>query len=112
MLGIALFGRGVDHREIQEVIRGLKLDKEVENLINHPGATGRGLVDLVDHHDDAQPRGQRLFQNKIGLGHGAFLGVHQKEAAVRHAQNPFHLAAEIGVSGSIDDIDPVILVAV
>ncbi len=54
---------------------------------------------------------QGLFQHEIGLRHGPFLGIHQQQAAVRHAQHPLHLAAEIGVTRGVDDVDAVSAVA-
>ena len=48
---------------------------------------------------------QRLAQHKAGLGHGAFKGVHQQDHAVHHLQHALDLAAEVGVAGSVDDVD-------
>ena len=49
---------------------------------------------------------QRLAEHELGLRHDAFLGVDQQHAAVDHAQDPLHLAAEVGVAGGVDDVDP------
>ena len=62
-------------------------------------------VDLVDAEDRAQAHLQRLGQHELGLRHDAFLGVDQQDAAVHHAQDPLHLAAEVGVAGGVDDVD-------
>ena len=53
---------------------------------------------------------QRLLQNKAGLGHRAFKSVHQQQYAVYHFENAFHLAAEVGMSRRVDDIDLDVLI--
>ena len=39
------------------------------------------------------------------MRHGAFRRIHQNDSAVDHIQNALDLAAEIGVTRRIDDID-------
>ena len=48
---------------------------------------------------------QRLLQDEPGLRHGSLGGVHQKDYAVHHFENALHLAAEIGVTGGVNDVD-------
>ncbi len=67
---------------------------------------GVGAVDLVDHHDRVEAAGQRLADDELGLRQDALGGVHQNDGAIDHVQDPFHLAAEIGVAGRVHDIDP------
>ena len=64
-----------------------------------------GLVHLVDHRDDRKAELQRLRQDEAGLGHRTLGRVHQKQNARNHAEHPLNLAAEIGVSGGIDNVD-------
>ena len=107
---VAFLGRGIDNREVQQVVRSIELDKEVKDLVDHPVDPGRRLVDLVDHHDDAQIEGQRLLQHKVGLRHRPFLGIDHQQHAIDHPQHPFDLAAEIGVPGRVDDVDPPVMI--
>ncbi len=44
---------------------------------------------------------KRLLQYKPSLRHGAFDCIDQKQHAVDHFENPFNLAAKIGVSGGV-----------
>jgi hypothetical protein len=66
---------------------------------------GCRAVDLVDDHDRAQPALQRPGQDGARLGHGAFDGVDQQQAAIGHVEHPLHLTAEVGVAGGVDDVD-------
>jgi hypothetical protein len=70
-----------------------------------PVRVGVGAVDLVDAEDRLQAHLQRLGQHELGLRHDAFLGVDQQDAAVHHAEDALHLAAEVGVAGRVDDVD-------
>jgi hypothetical protein len=69
------------------------------------GDPGVLAVDLVDHQHHRQPGGQRLAQHEPGLGQRAFARVDQQDHAVDHRQAAFHLAAEVGVAGGVDDVD-------
>lgn len=51
---VTLLGRGVHHREIQDIVRGVQFDEEVEHLVDYPLAASGRFVDLVDDHDDRQ----------------------------------------------------------
>ena len=53
-----------------------------------------------------QAAGQRLADDELGLRQHALGGVHQHDGAVHHVQDALHLAAEIGVAGGVDDVDP------
>ena len=66
---------------------------------------GIGPVNLVDHHDRPQFVLERLFEDEARLRHRPFSGIDQKEHAIGHAQHPLDFAAEIGVAGSVDQID-------
>src|SRR5690606_22000858 len=79
---------------------------QVERLVVHPVRVGVGAVDLVDAQDGLQAHLERLGQHEFGLRHDAFLGVDQQHAAVDHAQDALDLAAEVGVAGGVDDVDP------
>ena len=66
---------------------------------------GVGAIDLVDDHQRPQPALERLRQHEAGLRHGPFGRIDQHQGPVGHPQHAFHLAAEIGVAGRVDDVD-------
>ncbi len=84
-----------------------KLDKKVKYMVDRPHGPRGGLVDFIDDHDDGQRQGERFLEHEISLRHGAFLRVNQQKGAVGHFEHAFDLAAEIGVSGSVDDVHQV-----
>ncbi len=71
---------------------------------------GGRFVDFVDYHNRAQAERQGFFGNEAGLRHRAFLRIDQQHHAINHAQHTLHFAAEIGVSGGVDDVDVVALI--
>ncbi len=103
--GPALLAAGVDVRKVKLLVVGADGGEEVEGVVQHLVRVGVRPVDLVEHHDGLQAQLQRLAEHELGLGHDAFLGVHQQQAAVHHAQDPLHLAAEVGVARGVDDVD-------
>src|ERR1700679_2324049 len=68
-----------------------------------------GLVDLVDADDRLEADLQRLADHELGLRHRPFGSVDQHDRAVDHREDALDLAAEIGVAGGVDDVDPMIL---
>ena len=85
--------------------RRAQFDEQVKGLVEDAFGFGVLAVDLVDDHHGLVAHLQRFLEHETGLRHGAFGGVHQQQHAVHHVHDAFHLAAEIGVAGSIHDID-------
>lgn len=110
--GVAIFRRGIYHREIENLVGGIELGEQIEDLIDHPAAAGGRLVDFVDDNDDRKVILQGFFQNKVGLRHRSFLGIDKEQGTISHAQDALYLPAKIGVAGGINDIDPIILVLI
>ena len=48
---------------------------------------------------------QRFAQHKTRLRHRAFCRINQQQHTVNHVEYAFHFAAEISVTGRIDDVD-------
>ena len=70
-----------------------------------------GAVDLVDDDDDAVAELERLAEHEARLRHGALGGVHEQDDAVDHLQDTLDLAAEIGVTRRVDNVDLRVAVA-
>ena len=66
-------------------------------------------VDLVDDDDRLEAVLEGLLEHELGLGLRAAEGVHHEEHAVHHLHDALHLAAEVGVTRSVDDIDVVVV---
>src|ERR1035437_7731489 len=66
-------------------------------------------VDLVDDHDGLELQLQCLLEDKTCLSHRAVEGVHHQQNTVHGGQHALDLAAEVGVSGSVYDVDEVAL---
>ena len=105
----ALDRRGVEHRKIELLVRGAQPVEQIECLLDHPFRTRRRPVHLVDDDDRPQPARQRLAGDERRLRHRSFDRVDQQQHRIHHRQRPLDLAAEIGVSGRIDDVDPPVL---
>ena len=101
----ALLRGTVDGLEIQLVLGGAEVEHQFEHLFLHLVGPAVGLVHLVDDHDGLLAHVQGLVQHEPRLRHAALERVHQQEDAVRHIEHALHLAAEIAMAGSVDDID-------
>ena len=66
-------------------------------------------IDLVDGDDRLEADLQRLADHELGLRHRTLGGVDQHDRAVHHVEDALDLAAEIGVSRRVDNVDAGIL---
>ena len=105
-IGPAIAPRGIHMRKVELILVGIERCKEIETFIKRAVGFGVGLVDLVEHDDGAQAKRQRLGGHEFGLRHRAFGGIDEEDHAIDHRQDPLDLAAEIGVAGGVDDVDP------
>ena len=105
----ALLGRTVDDREIELLVGRVERGEKVEHFVDDLARAGIVLVDLVDADDRPQPDLQRLADDEFGLRHRPFGGIDEDDRAIDHRQDALDLAAEIGVAGRVDDIDPRVL---
>ncbi len=105
----ALLGGTVEDREIELLLGGVERGEQVEHRIGDFGGAGVGAVDLVDDDDGLQPHLEGLGDHEFGLRQRPLGGVDQHQRAVHHVEDALDLAAEIGVAGGIDDVDPGVL---
>ena len=92
-------GDRVDHRELDLVLVGPEVDEQGVDRIEHLRHPGILAIDLVHHHHE------RLAEDETGLRKRSLGGVDEEQDSVDQAQPAFHLAAEVGVAGGIDDVD-------
>ena len=105
----ALLGGAVDDRKVELLVGRVERGEQIEALVDDLARPRVVLVDLVDADDRLQPDLERLADHELGLRHRPFGGVDEHDRAVDHRQDALDLAAEIGVAGRVDDIDPHVL---
>ena len=105
--GETIFGAGVDNRKIELLIGGFEFDKQIEHHVEDLVRSRVLAVDLVDDHDRLGFVLERLAQDKAGLCLRSVMCVDHEQNAVDHLHDAFYFTAEIGVTGSIDNVDAV-----
>ena len=105
----ALLRRAVENREVQLLLARIERGEQVEDFVCNFGRAGVGPIDLVDDDDRLQSNLKRLGDYEFGLRQRALGGVDQNQRAVDHVEDALDFAAEIGVSGGVDDVDPDVL---
>jgi hypothetical protein len=109
--GVAVQRRGVHHREVELLVGGAELVEQVEGLVQHPVGARAGAVDLVDDDDGLQALREGLARDEARLRHRPVHRVHQQQHRVHHGQHALNLAAEVGMTRGIHDVDAVIVPA-
>jgi hypothetical protein len=103
--GAALAGHGVEDGEVELLVGGAEVGHEVEGEVHDLFRAGVLAVCLVYDDDGLEAELYGLAQHEPGLGHGAFRGVDQQQAAVDHAEDALDLAAEVRVAWGVDYVD-------
>ena len=101
----ALSCDAVEDREIQLLVVGFQIHKELVHLINDFVDPGILLVDLVDEKNRIDPLLQRFFQYESRLRHRSFAGIHQQDDRVYRLDDTLHFRRKVGVSRCVYDID-------
>jgi len=102
--GPAITAGAVDDRELDLMLFRVEIEEEFVHLVDDFERARVRAIDLVDHKDDGEVAGECLAQHEPGLRQRAFGGIDQQHDAVDHRQGPFDLAAEVGVTGGVDDV--------
>ncbi len=106
--GDARLARRVDDREVQRVLAVAVVEQvheQLVGLVDDLGDPGVAAVDLVDDQDHRHVGVERLAEDEPGLGERALGRVDQQHDPVDHRQPALDLAAEVGVTGGVDDVD-------
>ncbi len=96
---------GVDDRELDLVLVGAEIDEELVDLVDDLRDARVGPVDLVDDEDHGQVRFERLAEDEAGLRERTLARVDEEQHAVDHGERALDLTAEVGVAGSVDDVE-------
>ena len=101
----------VQDRERDLVLVGVEIQEELLHLVHDLVGPRVGAVDLVHDEDHGQPGLERLAQDEPGLRQWALARVDEQQHAVDHRERPLDLAAEVGVTRRVDDVDLHVAVA-
>ena len=107
---VAIDRGSVNYGEIELLVACTQLNHQVEHLVNSSIGVSVGAVNLVNHNNDAQTTLKGVRKNETGLGLGALISINNKQCAVCHIENTLYLATEVGMAGSIDNVDLGVLV--
>ncbi|CDA98224.1 putative uncharacterized protein [Lachnospiraceae bacterium CAG:215] len=99
------FSGCIDKRAVQLLVGCVQIHEKFQYFIDHFVRTCFRAVDLVDADDDRKIQLQRFAEYEFGLRHCALKCIDNEDDTVDHFQNTFHLAAEIGMSRCVDDVD-------
>ncbi len=95
----------VDGLELGLLLGRAEVEEKVERLVQHVVRARVRTVDLVHDEDRAVAALERLAQHELRLRHRAVDRVHEEEYAVDHVHDALDLAAEVGVTRRVDDVD-------
>ena len=109
-LGVTGLGAGVNDGEIELFVGGVQGHEQFEDLVENLVRIGVVAIDLVDDDDWLGAGFKRFSEHETGLRLGTFGSIDHEQHAIDHVHDTFDFAAEVGVAGSVDDVDVVILV--
>jgi len=88
------------------MVIGSEFDEQVEDLVDHGLGALLDPIHLVDDDEWAQTARERLADHEARLGHHALDGIHQQQDAIHHSEDALDLAAEVGVTRRVDQVNP------
>ena len=106
---VAVAAGAIHNRGVELLFGGVEFHEELEHLVVHLSRLGVFAVDFVDDDHDLEAMGEGLAEHETGLSLWAVVGIDHEEHAVDHAERALDLATEVGVSGSVDDVNDLIL---
>ena len=98
-------GAGVDDGELDLLLGGVEVEEELVGLVDDLADPRVGTVDLVDDEHDREVLLQGLAQHEAGLRERALGRVDEEDDAVDHLEAALDLAAEVRVTGGVDDVE-------
>ena len=99
-------GIGVHDLELDLRLVGPKVHEQLVDVVEHLARPSVGPIDLVQGDDHRQPPRHRLLEDIAGLRERPFGGIDEEQHRVDHEQGSLDLAAEVGVTRCVDDVEP------
>jgi len=84
---------------------GTEVQEQLLDFVDDLVDAGVRPVHLVHDEDHRQPRLEGLSEHEPGLGERPSEASTIEEYAVDHGESALHLAAEVRVTGRVDDMD-------
>ncbi len=85
---------------------GAEVHEQFVDVVEDLGRASIAAVDLVDRDDDREPARHRLLEDVARLRQRPLGRVDEQQDRVDHQQRALDLAAEVGVTGRVDDVQP------
>ena len=101
----AILSRAVNHGEVELLFGSIEVTHQVEYHLVDLLRPAVRLVHLIDHNNGLEANLERLLQHESGLRHRAFEGIDEQQASIGHIEHSLHLATEVRVTGSIQNIN-------
>ncbi len=96
----------VEHRKIELLIGRIEIGEKVEDFVQHVPMPLVRPIDLVDCDDGSKSALQCLRDDEFRLWQRTFRRIDEHDNAVDHIEDALDLAAEVGMSRRVDDVDP------
>ena len=103
--GPTVQGGGVYDREVELLLRRAEFVEEIERLVHDPLGSRAGTIDFVHDDDRLQSQRERLARDEPRLRHRPVHCIDEQQDAVDHREHALDLAAEVGVSRRVHDVD-------
>ena len=100
-----LLGNAVDGREVNLLVGCPERKEELKHLVEDFMRPCVLPVNLVDDDNRFEVKIQRFLENEFGSGERTFRRIDQQKNPFDHGERAFHFPAEVGMPGSVNDVD-------
>src|SRR5689334_20539165 len=96
---------GVENGKSKLIFLGIEVDEEIVDFVEYLLCARVWPIDLVDHQHWRKPSFQSFAENIAGLRKRSFTSVSKQHHSIDHLERTLNLAAEVAVTGSVDNVD-------
>ncbi len=93
----------VNDREVQLFVGSIKVNEQVEYLINNPVRARARTVNFVDNNNRLQTVGKSFLGDEARLRHRTIKGINHQQHRIYHGHDTFNFTTEVGVPRGIND---------